>query len=72
MSLPFANICDDLKGRFHTVLVHLASLYGLDIVLAGESQNVEGIVASDRNKLPAIRPVDLILVSHALYQAEHF
>lgn len=58
--IRLANVSDDLKSRLDTILLNISRLDSLDIVLARESQNVKGILTSNRHQLAAIGPVDLL------------
>lgn len=62
--IPLVDICDDLKGGLGAILVDLAGLDSLDVGLAGEAEDVKGIVASESNQFAAVRPVHLPWVSN--------
>jgi hypothetical protein len=55
------DIGDDLEGSLDAIVLHLASLDGRDVVFTRESQNVEGVLASNRDELAAVGPEDLSL-----------
>lgn len=58
--IRLANVSDNLKGGLDTILLNFSRLDSLNIVLTRESQNVKGILTSNRHQLAAIGPVDLL------------
>jgi hypothetical protein len=58
-SLPFVDVCNNLKSGFYSVLLECAFLYSGDVVLSGISQNVKCILASNRDEFAIFRPVNL-------------
>jgi hypothetical protein len=58
--IRLANVSDDLEGGFDTILLNISRLDSLNIILTRESQNVKGILTSNRHQLAAVRPVDLL------------
>jgi hypothetical protein len=47
LDLPLVNICDNLEGCFYSVIFNLSRLNCRNVVFSRESQDVEGILASN-------------------------
>lgn len=59
------DISHHLESLFNTILLNLSTLNSSVILLSEKSQNIEGIIASNRNKFTILRPVDLYALVEA-------
>jgi hypothetical protein len=50
----FTDVCNDLERGLDAIFLNLATLYSLGIVLAGESEDVERVFASNSHQLAAV------------------
>lgn len=68
-TLPLVDVRDDLKSGLDTIFVNLVGLDTLDVSLAREAQDVEGVFACEGDQFATIRPVHLFKLAHGLEAA---
>jgi hypothetical protein len=57
--LPLINIGNNFECSLNSVILDLTRLNSRNILIARETQNVERVFTSKRDKLTALRPVNL-------------
>ena len=65
------DISDNLKSGFNSILFDLTVLNSLEILLSGESQDVEGVLAGKCDELSALRPVNLFMLTLKHERSNH-